>query len=731
MNTRLLGLATVALLIACEGPRTPTGPGAPNDPSKIISDGAHCANTGTLGCNPDFLWLPPMVPLPLNNPNFELGKFDNSLRTGLRVEICELAQTTGLPASDTPCNGGPIKTFPQGTVQLVNLPLRQNGWWTLFGLPADGFYYVLWDTRQSNLSVSKYYRIFVYADGMTSALGVADVDPLSSLREWSFTRTGQVIQLVDDVMLPISFRVEKGALCTGASLCTSAVVTNGNPGDPPQIVRVQGGAGPLAGALFPQGWLPAGGPQSVVVTIRRINTGINDVAAGTQSLPCHAGLNLQQFDGCFEFTTTPKLAEISPGVQFAKPVTVAVCYVLQDKSPADPREKFAEMYASGVGEPPHALADASDAAILTSPQARNCNQTPDIITQSNQGGLTGLASAGWNRIKAGLNKAFGVKTAYAVDLGLGGIATAFSRIGPAVSATIQPISATSFTVSSGSLAAFHGFALHVRAVGADHHNTGPPTTGLGGIPVVFSVTSGNGYLTSTTSADQLSQLTSATDPSAIDESLPNSTGHADVNWFVPNVAGTYTMTASSQTALGGPITYTVSVIADRTMLSMQTGASFQLSAPAGTVATWSSTAPAKVQVDATGLVTAIVGGENVNGGDGATLTLRLNGAAPSRMWLVNTPFDLSPRVTTAVWNPVAGAATYDIAIDYGNGCGVYASNCAWTNQGVDATGLTALNYTFTFVGTQPGRWRITARDASGAPIGDPSPYVYFRYIDGL
>ena len=86
----------------------------------------------------------------------------------------------------------------------MNLPLRDRGWWSLFGLPPDGFYYVLWDTRQSNLVVNKYYRIKVFL-GTRPTPGYADVDPISSLREWRFSLTGQVIQLINGVLLPIPF----------------------------------------------------------------------------------------------------------------------------------------------------------------------------------------------------------------------------------------------------------------------------------------------------------------------------------------------------------------------------------------------------------------------------------------------------------------------------------------------------------------------------------------------
>src|SRR4051812_15056569 len=143
---RMLDLCALALLLGCVGDKSLTAPdkgvSAPQNPSEVISDGAH-------GGNPDFWFLPPMVPLPVGNPNFKIGTFTNALKPSLSVVVCELDVPSGLPAPSSQCTGSPVKTFPQGSVQLVNLPLRQTGWWTLFNLPADGFYYVLWDTRQS------------------------------------------------------------------------------------------------------------------------------------------------------------------------------------------------------------------------------------------------------------------------------------------------------------------------------------------------------------------------------------------------------------------------------------------------------------------------------------------------------------------------------------------------------------------------------------------------------
>ncbi|HEV7838915.1 MAG TPA: hypothetical protein VGO75_12670, partial [Gemmatimonadaceae bacterium] len=409
---RLLALPAILFALSCEGHQQPTEPGArpaPASPSEIIQDGAH-------GGNPDFFWLPPMAPLPVRNANFELGKFNNALRPSLRIEICELnkdhLKAGNLPTGETTC-GAIKKTFAPGSIQLVNLPLRQNGWWTAFGLPPDGFYYALWDTRQSNLSLSSYYRIKVFVDGKPDALGAADVDPMGSLREWKYALTGDVIQLVDDVLLPITFRVERGALCEGAT-CNSITVTNNSPTGSQSIV-VEGGAGSIAGASFPNGWLPPGGPQSVVVTVTEVATTPNGLAPNAPSTLCHPGLDLPQFRGCFNFTTTPALPTINEaGDQFAQDVKIAVCYELDGSG--DPREKFAELWASGPNEPPHPLDDAPDAGLLGA-TARNCNKTP-IIGLRSSNPLIQLASAGWRKIKGGLSQAFGIKTAYAVDLGL-------------------------------------------------------------------------------------------------------------------------------------------------------------------------------------------------------------------------------------------------------------------------------------------------------------------------
>jgi hypothetical protein len=727
----LLALSILSLALACEGAQQTTGPGAPVDGSKIIQDGAH-------GGNKDFFFLPPMVPLPLHNPDFQLGKFNNTLRPSLRVDICQLDglhlhPTLGVPTDQTKCITGPLKKqFPAGTVQLVNLPLRQNGWWNLFGLPADGFYYVLWDTRQSNLDVTKFYRISVFVQGKDDALGVADVDPMANLRQWKYSLTGEVIQLVDDVMLPITFRVEQGALCATGTTCTSASYTNTTPLTLPYDPDLTGST---AGVTIPAGALPTPQnspsfcaenpcPTTVTVKITKVNT---DGVGQSPSTLCHSDIpQLQQFKGCYEFTTIPELGRLNElGDQFMTNVLVAVCYELEGTT--DPRKNFAQLYQSGPEEPSKFLDDVHE-GVLIGGDTQDC--TPTVIGSRSSNPLIQFASSGWRAVKGGLGKVFGVKTAYAIDLGLGGLTKGFSRISPVLRVGLQAVSPIEVTLGQGQ----HSANVSAQIVAQHFHTLTAP--GVNTVPVTFTVTGVNGTLTPAHTEDV-----------PIIGSVPINTttqlgtaGIAEVVWTLPDQPGTYTMTATGP-AIGGPLTFTRTVpppVLQKFMLSMQTGASYQLAAtPPDVVSTWVSSNPTEVSVNGNGLVTAIAGGEDVDGLNGGNVTSLLTSGLPGPTWRVNTVFDIFPRTTTLVWAAVPGAATYDIVIEFGNNCTGFARCTLWSAHSNAQT--TALAYTFGFVGAQPGRWHIISRDANGTiipgsfdiegvPIADsPSPWVYFRY----
>jgi hypothetical protein len=539
---RLLTLSVLAVALGCQDQNSPTAPAAakaPPTPSSMISDGAH-------GGNPDFFFLPPMVSNPVNDLNYEAGRFNETLGPRLTVEVCLLqgppVNALGQPvATDCVVGAPPVKKFAAGSVQLLGMP--------------DGFYQVSWNTRESTLDVTKYYRIRVLIEGSTTELGFADIDPMENKSQVKNTRTGEVIALIDDSTLPIKFRVEKSALCPGENLCTSTIVTNHTPNGEPQIVQVQGSDGSyVAGVLIPDGFLPSTGPQSVVLTITRVNTGANDVAAGTQAIPCHANLPLQQFNSCFNFSTIPELAAINEeGHQFVKAITVGVCFVLHDAE--DPREPWVQLWSSEEGgEDTKPLPSASATQILTGPAGESCGENL-VASNSRSSGLANLASAGWKKLKGGLGMVFGIKTAYAIDVGLGGLSFDLSNIGPALTAEIRRHTDTDLTLGPGATT-----TSTARIVGTRVHNGGPLTTGIGGLPVTFTVASGHGSLRLLGSeAPGASQVTSITNTNPINPESPTSGGgFAPVNWTLPETPGTYTLTANGP-ATGGPVTFTATV----------------------------------------------------------------------------------------------------------------------------------------------------------------------------
>lgn len=527
----LSALSALALVVACQDQRVPTAPArnAPTDPSALISDGAH-------GGNPDFFFLPPMVSNPVGNANYEPGKANATLAPSLSVVICRLqaapVDASGLPVVTDCVAGPPVKTFPAGTVD------QQGG-------ASDGFYQVQWHTKDSNLDVTKYYRIKVMVQGSSTPLGVADIDPVENMKEFKNARTGEVIPLNDDSTLPIKFRIEKnGSPCLNNILCTEQTVTNAGG-----TVKVSGSAGALAGAFFPPGWLPPGGPQSVLVAISRVNTGSTN-PDGTQAVQCHQNLPLQQFDACFNFTTFPKLGPNSttfPGHQFQKYVTTAVCYVLYNNE--DVRSEWVQLWASDNGANFRRLPEFSDGLIL-SVDNRYCFNPPPITDNST--GFRGLASAGWRELKGGLGQIFGVQTAYGVDLGLGGSTLDFSNISPALSTQID---------TAGLFGEGLSWTANAKITGITHH--GGVSAGIDGLPVTFTVAAADGNFGFDEETGPITQVIVQTGTN------DDPAGVASVNWNVAPTPGPHTVTATgpgclkpavpSDSCLIGPITFTVVV----------------------------------------------------------------------------------------------------------------------------------------------------------------------------
>ena len=195
---RALGPILAIFFFACTGDR-PLIPSA-DRPVAQISDGNH-----SLG-NPDFFFLPPLVPLPSGNVNYQPALFNPALVPV--VDVCELS---GDPM------GGAVSCV-RTVFGPVNATLNTN------------HYVVNWATNLSNagagLNVANFYRIRVFGSLGGKLLGFADVDPVSTGKELKNIQTNEIIGLVDGRTLPIKFEIEEGALCDppGTSSCTTQTI---------------------------------------------------------------------------------------------------------------------------------------------------------------------------------------------------------------------------------------------------------------------------------------------------------------------------------------------------------------------------------------------------------------------------------------------------------------------------------------------------------------------------
>ena len=354
----VVAVLTVGVLVACRDQQSVTAvkPGLSAD----FSDGRSS------GGNPHFFFLPPLVSL----PNFS-GVFNAQIQPV--VDICQLDLT--LNPIDCAANGQHINPGPV----VVDGPQQ---------------YHVDWDTSQPQINVNLFYRIRVFGSVGGLQLGFADMDPVANGSGLKNVNTGLYIGLVNGRTLPIKFRIEQGAFL-GDHNCTDCVEASvGNGG---ATVLTNTG---FAGAQFPPGWLAS--PNPVVVTIER--QAVNDQVQGTSCIP---SLGLTQFEGCYDFKT-------SPTAQFATNVTVGVCANV----PAPINDVIQLFKVDIVNNEPVTSALPNVPAPFVS-----CGGF--LPTPSNTGLLRGLPA----RLLRMMERLLTPTPAYAFHLGAGGSTCCFSRIG--------------------------------------------------------------------------------------------------------------------------------------------------------------------------------------------------------------------------------------------------------------------------------------------------------------
>ena len=89
-------------------------------------------------------------------------------------------------------------------------------------------------------------------------------------------------------------------------------------------------------------------------------------------------------------------------------------------------------------------------------------------------------------------------------------------------------------------------------------------------------------------------------------------------------------------------------------------------------------------------------------------------------------FSNFPRITNFVWKPVTGAVSYIVEVDCFGCCkiGAWCTDIGQTWK--IEKGITTTTYSHDFVGAQPGRWRVSAVDATGKE-GAKSAWCGFVY----
>lgn len=217
MNRRALLLPVLAFIAACQGTE-PTLPNSftPPPPDLTISDGAHS------GGNPDFWFLPPMVPNPAGNPEY----LNNAFQADLHPEV-EI--TAG------------------ATVILPKTPATANG----------DHYHLNWKVPNSPTTE---YRVTIWV-GKT-AIGFADLWTSASNAELKNVNTAQYVPLKDGRTLPIKFVIEEYAFCAvaGEGPCASEVVNFATGGK--VTLEIEGAPG-LSGVEIP----PQGAGPTPVITV--------------------------------------------------------------------------------------------------------------------------------------------------------------------------------------------------------------------------------------------------------------------------------------------------------------------------------------------------------------------------------------------------------------------------------------------------------------------------------
>lgn len=629
----VVGVALIAG-VSCTGDRAPTGPRlTPPGANALLSD-------GTTNGNANVFFLPPLVPSPVGVGNYGKTPF----QPGLPVEI----QIVCIAPSPS-CAG-------QGMTSRA--PMTQSS--------SDEHYMFNWDTRAPGFDAGNTFSVNIWIQGTKVAYAevvlIANANPKNK-------KDLADIPLQDGRTMPIKVHVQQAWACadkTNATSCVTQAVTNTPPaGQQYTIVKTADGRDALA---FPKDWFdPAAvNKAQVLVTIEDVS----DVLKSTGG--CRQGLTVMTtVEHCVRVTTDPQNVILQQNVL----ASTCVDHVLS--LPGGVRQLLMK-YDAGE-EPLFLRVDAEQQLPITCLETASTNHSANPLVR--------FASNAWSRVTSAVSAVIGVKTAYAIDIGVGG------------------------SIDAGS-ACCSLFTL--------------------GFPVAMTAASGNGQTGNV--GDLLAAPVSVRLRALHTNSLETDSRVTDASVTCTPSGGSGSVIVSGAPAPSGAARY-----------DGQTDTYVCPNWELGAVGTNILTVRA-ASIDPTVQIEAVsTDDESTSCGDiesvaafpstcrryRGAITFTATGVAGPLLSPANlSVFNIFPRTTTLTWSAVAGATSYQVDRAY---CEVwtmpdYPSTCSvWTSYPTTTVDGTSMQ--FDFVGAQPGRWRIRPVFSGGdnVVLGDWSNYWYFRY----
>jgi hypothetical protein len=531
---RLLFLATAVLAVvaACDqttrpAPTPPTD-ASPGSVSQSISDGAH-------GGNPNFFFLIPSLPPTSSLSTFKIGSFNPNLQP--EIVICRLDVASGsYPTANSACLTTVADLKSPAAVHVVITPATtlETNLQKTYTLPADGFYYAIWNTAGLNLAANKFYRIQALLGKLN--LGFVDIvpEPLGTgLFQLINAVTHQVVPTLQNGTVPIVFRIQNGATCWPVTSCAETTVSNtggtstlnGQTGTYVSVTNPDGTD--AAKAFFPDHFLDNTGVSQVVVTIRQ-----NTPTVGHNCADASINPGLLQFLSCYNFSTNPK-------VTFNSAATVTTCPELSHDNGGEETQLYR---SEGDGTPAVALAPAHIPL--------NCGTDKVFSSREPSNPLLRLAARTLGAAGHKLASVFGPRPLYAWDLGVGGLSTDFSDFFWGMTPTVS--------ISPSATAALLGSPVTISAtVTTPHHGA---TTPVAGMTVYFTVTSGTGSLSA------VSAVTDANGVATVTLTLPQTLGPtvvaAQLHDRVGSPFGNAVTTSVTANTLVTPVASSIQLIAN-------------------------------------------------------------------------------------------------------------------------------------------------------------------------